>query len=394
MPRLTIATLVTFASVFPAMAQDFNATPPHGRDQTPAFNQQTRAPILPDRTLKTKIIVDGLENPWGMVQLPNGAWLVTERPGRMRCINAAGVISEPIKGLPEIDNRDQGGLLDVAINDDFKTTRQIWWSFAQPQEDGKTATAVGTGILSWGGKEIENARVIWQQKPAWDSTKHYGSRLIFDNEGGLFVTTGERSNPDSRVHAQNVATTLGKVVRIDPQTGEPMGRPGVDGALPEIWSWGHRNIQGATLAEDGTLWTIEHGPKGGDELNHPQPGRNYGWPLVTYGIDYSGEPIGKGITQMEGTEQPVYYWDPVIAPGGMTFYHGDLFPEWKGDLLISGLKAESLVRLEMKDGRVTGEARHLQGIGRVRDVEVAADGSLMILMDHKYGAMVQITPGD
>lgn len=391
--RLNTVIVVTLTTIFPVGAQDFNALPPHGNGQQPAFENQTRAPVLPDLPLQTQIIADGLENPWGMAQLPDGSWLVTERPGRLRLITADGKISDPIGGLPEIDTRDQGGLLDVAIGDDFGTTRQIWWSYAQPREGGKTATAVGTGTLSGDASAIENAQVIWQQQPAWDSTKHYGSRLIFDNQGGLFVTTGERSNPDSRVHAQNAATTIGKVVRIDPQTGAAMGQPGVEGALPEIWSWGHRNIQGATLAEDGTLWTIEHGPKGGDELNHPQAGQNYGWPVVTYGIDYSGAPIGDGITQMDGTEQPVYYWDPVIAPGGMTFYHGDLFPEWQGDLLIAGLKSEALVRLEMTDGRVTGEARHMQGIGRVRDVEVAADGSLMLLTDHTHGAMVRVTPG-
>ena len=234
--------------------------------------------------------------------------------------------------------------------------------------------------------------MIWQQQPAWDSTKHYGSVLIHDGQGGLSVTTGERSNPDSRVYSQNVTTTLGKVVRINPETGAPMGDPGVAEALPEIWSWGHRNLQGAALDGQGRLWTIEHGPKGGDELNLPQAGRNYGWPRVTYGVEYSGRPIGEGITQLEGTEQPVYYWDPVIAPGQMTFYDGAMFPDWQGDLLIGGLKSNDLVRLEMEGDRVTGEARHLQGIGRVREVEVARDGALMLLTDEDNGRLIRVTP--
>ncbi|RMC37730.1 PQQ-dependent sugar dehydrogenase [Paracoccus alkanivorans] len=377
----------------PAFAQDFNDAPPNAQGQSPAFENQTRAPVLPDMALQQEVIAEGLENPWGMAQLPDGSWLVTERPGRLRLIGADGSVSDPIAGVPEVDGRDQGGLLDVAIADDFSATRQIWLSFSQPREGGRTATAVATGSLSADGAAIEDAEVIWQQEPAWDSTKHYGSRLVFDGQGGLFVTTGERSVDDARVHAQNVATTLGKVVRIDPQSGAPMGQPGVEGALPEIWSWGHRNIQGADMGPDGALWTVEHGPRGGDELNRPQPGRNYGWPRVTYGVEYSGEPVGDGVTQMEGTEQPAYYWDPVIAPGGMSFYDGAMFPDWQGDLLIGGLQAGALVRLELSDGRVTGEARHLQGIGRIRDVEVAEDGSIMLLTDQDEGALVRITPG-
>jgi glucose/arabinose dehydrogenase len=376
-----------------AQAQDFNDTPPHGTGQTPAFQNQTRAPVLPAGAVQQQVLVQGLSHPWGMAQMPDGGWLITERPGRLRIYSPEGQLSEPVSGLPEVDAREQGGLLDVAIADDFQTTRRIWLSFAQPREGGQTATAVATATLSPDGASLQETRVIWQQQPAWDSTKHYGSRLVFDDAGGLFVALGERSVPDARVHAQDVATTLGKVVRIDPDSGAPMGQPGVDGALPEIWSWGHRNIQGATMGPDGALWTIEHGPRGGDELNRPQAGRNYGWPRVSYGLEYSGRPIGEGLTTMEGTEQPIYYWDPVIAPGGMTFYDGEMFPGWQGDLLIAGLKASALVRLELSDQQVTGEARHLQGIGRVRDVDVAQDGSVMILTDAEDGALIRLTPG-
>ena len=374
------------------VAQDFNAAPPNGQGQTPAFEGQTRAPVLPDTALTTTPVAEGLEHPWGMAELPDGSWLVTERPGRMRLVGADGALSGPIGGLPEVDARGQGGLLDVAVADDFAQTRQLWWSFAEPREGGKNATAVATGTLSADGGTVEGARVIWQQQPAWDSQQHYGSRLVFDGNGGLYVTTGERSVQDARGLSQNVTTTLGKVVRINPADGNPMGDPGVAEALPEIWSWGHRNIQGATMGPDGALWTIEHGPKGGDELNRPQAGRNYGWPRATYGVEYSGQPVGDGITQLEGTEQPLYYWDPVIAPGGMTFYDGQMFPDWQGDLLIGGMVG-ALVRLELDGTRVTGEARHLQGIGRVRDVDLASDGSVMILTDERNGAMIRVTPG-
>lgn len=384
---LTAAALL----VTTAAAQDFNAAPPHGQGQEPAFEGQTRAPALPDMALTQTVVAEGLDHPWGMVELPDATWLVTEKSGNLRLIGADGM-SDPIGGLPHINTRDQGGLLDVAIADDFADTRQVWISFAQARDGGKTGTAVATGTLSANGTTLEDMQVIWQQQPAWDFTKHYGSRLIFDGDGGLFVTTGERSVEDARVLSQNVTTSLGKVVRINPADGAPMGDSGVAEALPEIWSWGHRNIQGATMGPDGALWTIEHGPKGGDELNRPEAGKNYGWPLVTYGVEYSGGQVGEGQTQMEGTEQPLYYWDPVIAPGDMTFYEGEMFADWQGDLLIGGLKAGALVRLEMADGRVTGEARHVQGVGRVRDVAVASDGAIMILTDEDNGQLIRLTP--
>ncbi|MGN7868125.1 PQQ-dependent sugar dehydrogenase [Paracoccus sp. 22332] len=389
--RLTAAAAALIAGT--ASAQDFNAAPPNAPDQQPAFEGQTRAPVLADDVaLDQTVIADGLDHPWGLAELPDGSWLLTERAGNLRLVGADGALSDPIGGLPDIDTRDQGGLLDVAVADDFAQTRRVWISFAQPREGGKTATAVATGTLSADGATLEDTKVIWQQQPAWDSTKHYGSVLVFDGDGGLFVTTGERSVIDARPLSQNATTTLGKIVRIDPQTGAPMGDPGVEGALPEIWSWGHRNVQGAAIGPDGALWTIDHGPKGGDELNRPQAGRNYGWPIATYGIEYAGGPIGEGNTQVEGTEQPLYYWDPVIAPGQMTFYDGDLFPDWRGDLLIGGLQAGALVRLELDGDRVTGEARHLQGIGRVREVEVARDGAIMLLTDEDDGKLIRVTP--
>jgi len=374
----------------PALAQ---TAPPNAPDQRPAFEGQTRAAGIEDAVhVKQDVVISGLEHPWGMAFLPDGALLITERPGRMRLFQD-GKLSEPLRGLPEVDARKQGGLLDVAIRDDFAQTRQVWWSFAEPREGGLTSTSVATGRLSDDNTALEDVRVIFRQEPAWDSTMHYGSRLVFDREGMLFVTTGERSLPEPRQLAQDVNTHLGKVLRIDPMTGKGVpGNPFANGGgQPEIWSWGHRNLQAAALDGEGRLWTVEHGPKGGDELNMPQQGLNYGWPIITYGEDYSGRPIGEGITQQDGMEQPVYYWDPVIGPSGMVFYAGDMFPEMQGDALIGGLVSKSVVRLKIKDGRVVGEAHLAQGIGRVRDVAVAPDGALMILTDADDGALIRLS---
>ncbi|MBZ4024014.1 glucose dehydrogenase [Rhodobacter sp. TJ_12] len=376
-----------------ASAQDFNAAAPNAPNQRPAFAGQTRAPIIADTiALKRNIIATGFEHPWGMDQLPDGRWLVSERPGRMRIVTAEGAVSPAIRGLPEVDARGQGGLLDVVVRDDFSATRRVWWSYAEPRGAGRNATAVATGVLSPDGTTMREVEVIFRQQPAWASTRHFGSRLVFDDKGALFVTTGERSLPEPRQLAQDVTTHLGKVLRIDPMGGPAAGNPKIAGGLPEIWSYGHRNIQAAALGPEGALWTVEHGPRGGDELNRPEPGKNYGWPIITYGEDYSGRAIGQGLTAHKGMEQPIYYWDPVIAPSGMAFYEGDMFETWQGSALIGGLAGQALVRLTLADGRVTGEARYLQGKGRIRDVDVAADGAVMILTDANNGALVRLTP--
>lgn len=392
MNRILLASAAGLAIPFAAAAQDFNAAPPNASGQQPAFEGQTRAPVLADDIpLATTDIATGLDHPWGLTQLPDGTWLVTERAGNLRRIAADGTVSEPISGLPEVDARGQGGLLDVVLAPDFESSRRIFWSFAEARGEGKNATAVATGTLNAEMTAVEGAAVIWQQQPAWESDKHFGSRLVWDRDGMLFVTLGERSNPESRAHAQELDNHLGKLVRITPEGQPAQAEPAIPGALPDIYAMGLRNVQAAALDAEGTLWTVEHGPEGGDELNHVEAGRNYGWPVITYGQDYSGAPIGEGITAREGMEQPVYYWDPVIAPSGLAIYDGAMFPEWQGDFLIGGLVAQALVRLDMQDGRVAGEARHLQGIGRVRDVEVAADGSLMLLIDADRGRMVRVS---
>ena len=376
------------------LAQDFNARAPNAPQQEPAFAHQTRAPVLPDDyQLQVETIVSELEHPWGMVQLPNASWLITERPGRLRLVNTDGQLSAPISGLPAVDARGQGGLLDIMIKDDFENTRRIWWSYAEPRDNGTNATAVATGILSDDYRQVTDVQVIFQQTPPWRSTAHFGSRLVFDTDGMLFITTGDRYQASSL--AQDISTHIGKVLRINPQGGAAPGNPTLHGGggQPEIWSYGHRNVQAAALATDGRLWTVEHGARGGDELNQPQAGLNYGWPIITYGVDYSGRTIGDGLTAHKDMEQPVYFWDPVIAPSGMAFYHGELFADWQGDLLIGGLASQSLIRLRLKDGEVIGEARYLQREqGRIRDVAIAQDGAIMLLIDDPNGKLLRVIP--
>ncbi|WP_257098890.1 PQQ-dependent sugar dehydrogenase [Pseudovibrio flavus] len=337
-------------------------------------------------------IVDGLQRPWGMAQLPDGSWLITEKRGRLRLVSKEGNISAPISGLPSVDSSGQGGLLDVAVQDDFDNTGRLWWSFSEPRSRGRSSTSVATGVLSKDRTTISDATVIFRQNPAWASSRHFGSRLVFDKSGALFITTGDRGTPRTSQMAQDPKTHIGKVLRIDPLTGEPKGATDNKGFAPEVWSYGHRNMQSATLGPDGNLWTIEHGPRGGDELNRPQMGKNYGWPVITYGETYSGRPVGKGQTQMKGMEQPLYYWDPVIAPSGMAFSDPKVFPEWKTSILVGGLASQSLIRLEMDRAKVKGENRYLEGMARIRDVATGNDGALYILTDSNNGALIRITP--
>ncbi|WP_420342060.1 PQQ-dependent sugar dehydrogenase [Paenirhodobacter sp.] len=391
MPAQAVLALALSAGA--AAAQEFNDRPANARTQAPAFPGQTRAPVIQDTVaLARSVVARGLVNPWGMAELPDGTWLVTERPGRMRIVSREGVLSPAVAGLPEVDARGQGGLLDVAIRADFAKDRRVWWSYAEPSGGGRNATAVATGTLSADGRRMTGVKVIFRQQPAWASTLHFGSRLVFDAEGMLFVTTGERSQSDARPQAQDPGSDLGKVLRIDPDGGPAPGNPEVAGARPGLWALGFRNVQSAAIGPDGALWTVEHGARGGDELNRVLPGRNYGWPRISYGVEYSGQPIGPGQTTRSGLEQPVYYWDPVIAPSGMAFYEGALLPEWRGSALIGGLADRSLVRLTFRDGKVTGEARYFRGEARIRDVTVARDGAVMVLTDAPNGLMIRIAP--
>jgi glucose/arabinose dehydrogenase len=340
--------------------------------------------------VQVQTIAKGLEHPWGLAFLPDKRMLVTERPGRLRIVGADGRLSEPLAGVPKVYASGQGGLLDVVLGPTFDKDRLVYLSFAE-SGDGGAGTAVARARLGEGG--LENTQVIWRQQPKVSGPNHWGSRIVFRPDNTLFVTLGERFNHSER--AQDLSATLGKVVRINPDGSAPRDNPFVarDGARPETWSYGHRNIQAAALhPETGQLWTVEHGARGGDELNHPEAGKNYGWPVISYGTHYSYLKIGEG-TAKPGMEQPAYYWDPVIAPSGMIVYTGDLFSGWKNNFLIGSLTPGGLVRLLMKDGKVAQEERYLGELReRIRDVRQAPDGSLYLLTDSRNGQILRVTP--
>lgn len=360
----------------------------------PAFDGQTRAPAIESGfALAARPYARGLEHPWGIAALPGGEMLVTERPGRLRVVAADGTVSAPVRGLPEVVARRQGGLLDVAVGPGFAEDRLIYWTYAKPAGWRRSVTAAARGVLSADMTEVAEVEEIFVQEPPSPTPLHYGARIVFDGAGRAFVTTGDHAVEAERVLAQDLGTTYGKVIRVNLDGSVPADNPFAGGGgIGTIWSWGHRNVQGAAIhPETGALWTVEHGPAGGDELNTPEPGRNYGWPVISYGVNYDGSAVGAGITAQEGMEQPRYFWDPVIAPSGMIFYQGAMFPEWRGDLLIGSLNPGALVRLSIDGTRVAGEERLLAGIGRVRDVEEAPDGALLLLIDAADGAVIRVT---
>jgi glucose/arabinose dehydrogenase len=341
--------------------------------------------------VRTETVAGGLEHPWGLAFLPDGRMLVTERPGRLRTVDRQGMVSKPVSGVPEVLARGQGGLLDVALDPRFADNRLVYLSYAEPGAGGVAGTAVARGRLGEG--RLEEVQVIYRQQPKVSGSAHFGSRLVFANDGTLFVTQGERFNYSDG--AQDLSLGFGKIVRIRPDGSVPQDNPfvGRPGARPEIWSYGHRNVQGAALhPETGRLWTVEHGARGGDELNRPEAGKNYGWPVISYGVHYSGLKIGEG-TAKPGMEQPLYYWDPVIAPSGMIFYTGAAFQEWKGDILIGSLRPGLLVRLRLEAGRVAQEIRYLGDLGeRIRDVRQGPDGLLYLLTDNSDGRILRVLP--
>jgi aldose sugar dehydrogenase len=342
--------------------------------------------------LEISTVAGGLEHPWGLAFLPDGRMLVTERPGRLRYVTSDGKLSDPIAGVPRVDAVGQGGLLDVVLDPAFGSNSIIYLSYAEPGEGGKNGTAVARARLD--GGRLADVKVIFRQQPKFASNHHFGSRFVFTPDGNLFVTTGERNS--QRDLAQDLGTHIGKVLRITTD-GEPApGNPFLDreGALPEIWSYGHRNIQGAALhPSTGELWTHEHGPRGGDEVNIARARRNYGWPVITYGREYHGPAIGEG-TAKEGMEQPLHYWVPSIAPSGMAFHSGKGHPGWKGQLFVGALAARQLVRLSVEpDGRVREEER-IDIDGRVRDVREGPDGALYLLTDEDAGRLLRIVPAD
>ncbi|HVL77357.1 MAG TPA: PQQ-dependent sugar dehydrogenase [Noviherbaspirillum sp.] len=338
-------------------------------------------------------LASDLEHPWALAFIGDGRMLVTERPGRLRVIEADGRVGEPVQGLPQIDAGGQGGLLDIVADRRFADNRTVYFCYSEPGEGGNS-TALASARLSQDRARLEQVRVLFSQRPKVRGSHHFGCRIVEAADGTLFLTTGDRFNRMD--DAQTLDNHLGKVVRVNKDGSVPKDNPFVQraGALPEIWSYGHRNMQGATLGPDGRLWTHEHGPRGGDELNITQPGRNYGWPLVSHGVHYSGQEVGRGKAGQAGVEAPVHHWTPSIAPSGMAFLDSDAYgQEWRGNLFVGALAGRHLVRLTVADGRVVAEEQLLKDFGRrIRDVRMGPDGLLYLLTDERRGQLVRLRP--
>lgn len=349
--------------------------------------------------LVVQTVASGLEHPWGLAFLPDGRLLVTERAGRLRIVSPGGALSNPVAGVPDVAARGQGGLLDVALAPDFEATGLIYLSYAEPREGGAgTSVARGRLVESDGMARLERLEVIFRQQPAANGGTHFGSRLAFGRDGTLFVTLGDRGS--LRPQVQQLSTHIGKVVRINGDGSVPADNPfrDRDGARPEIWSLGHRNIQGAAIdPETGRLWTVEHGARGGDELNRPEAGSNYGWPIVSHGREYGGGRIGEG-TSKPGLEPPVHFWDPSISPSGLAIYDGELLSRWNGDLFTGGLSGLRLTRLKLDAARtrVIEQEALLEGLkARIRDVRQGSDGALWLLTDEsRNGRVLRLGPAD
>ncbi|WP_133638927.1 PQQ-dependent sugar dehydrogenase [Sphingobacterium paludis] len=371
----------TTDSVYPAVEKNKANT-----SYKPAFEGQTRiAGVKTTTPFEGKVITNTLKSPWGIAVLPDNRVLITEKEGDLRIVSTDGTVSEAITGIPKVDPQGQGGLLGLTLDPDFSNNRMLYWVFSEPVSGGNH-TAVAKGRLADNEKSIEGAKVIYQALPTYDGKLHYGGRIIFDKSGNLLVSTGERSDLETRPQSQDLKSALGKIVRITKEGKPAEGNPFASdaNARPEVYSYGHRNVQGLALhPETGDLWETEFGPRGGDELNRVEAGKNYGWPIITYGLEYSGKEIGNPpIQQKEGLEQPVYYWDPVLSPSGLMFYTSDAIPEWKNSLFIGGLSSTHIARLVIKDNKVVGEERLLDREGqRFRDVAQGKNGEIFAITD-------------
>lgn len=380
----------------PTFAAPVTQGPPNVPEFKPAFAGQTRAEAVKTKTpISVTEVAKGLHSPWGIAFLPDGRLLVTEKsPGNIRIVTREGKISAPIAGLPKVDANGQGGLMGIAVpTDGLKNT--VFWSYAEPRTGGN-GLAVARGVLVDGVKpKMTEIKIIFRMMPTLDSKAHFGGRLVFAPDGKLFITLGERSILAGRYQAQKLDSDLGKIVRINRDGTIPVDNPWskAAGARPEIWTKGNRNVLSAALDSQGRLWESENGPRGGDELNLIKPGKDYGWPTITYGEEYSGKPVGKSLTQAPGMEQPIYYWDPVIAPSGMAIYSGKLVPEWRGNIFLGGLASQSLVRLVLRNDKVVGEERLFGDRGeRIRDVVEGPDGALWLVTDADDGKLLRVAP--
>ncbi|HEY0848219.1 MAG TPA: PQQ-dependent sugar dehydrogenase [Noviherbaspirillum sp.] len=345
--------------------------------------------------VRPEVVAKNLEHPWGLTFIGDGRMLVTERPGRLRVVQPNGELGAPIAGLPKIDVGGQGGLLDVVADSDYARNRTIYFCYSEPAESGRgNSTAMASARLSEDAKRLEQVKVVFSQKPKYGSDAHFGCRIVESRDGKLFLTLGDRFR--RMQDAQTLDNHHGKIVRINKDGSVPKDNPyaGNSRALPEIWSIGHRNVQGATLGPDGNLWISEHGAQGGDEINRIAPGKNYGWPVITHGENYGGGKIGEGITEKAGMEQPIHYWTPSIAPAGITFLGSDKYGgEWKGNLFVAALKFRHLARLELRDNKVVKEEKLLQDLKqRIRDVRQGPDGLLYLLTDESDGQLLRLRP--
>jgi glucose/arabinose dehydrogenase len=380
----------------PPAQPPLETSPPNVPELKPAFPQQTRAPGIQTKTaIEVKEVATGFDKPWAIAFLPDRRMLVTEKPtGKLYIVTPAGQKSAPVAGLPRVDGRDQGGLLDVEVDPHHAKNGLIYWTYYEPRKDGNGLAVARAKLVDGPKPKVTELSVIFRMLPTFDSTKHAGGRLVFAPDGMLFVTLGERSELEGRKQARELGSHFGKVVRIQPDGSVPGDNPFAkqEGARPEIWTRGHRNILSAALDAQNRLWIVEMGPRGGDELNLVERGKDYGWPTIGYGEEYSGSSIHE-TSQAPGLEQPIYYWDPVISPSGLTIYSGDLFPEWKGNFFIGGLSSEALVRLVVKDDRVVGEERLLlDRKQRIREVVQGPEGALYLLTDDEDGALLKLTP--
>jgi len=354
-------------------------------DYKPAFEGQTRIKAVVTKTpYEAKVLTSALRSPWGIAALPDDRFIVTEKTGTMRIVSTSGTVGEPINGIPPVNSRGQGGLMGICIDPSFANNKLVYWAFSEPLAEGNV-TSIARGRLSSDEKSLENVTVIYRATPAYGGTLHYGGRVLFSKDGNLFVTTGERSDMVTRPQAQDINSGLGKIIRITSDGKPAAGNPfvGRDNARPEVYSYGHRNVQGIAFHPvTGDLWETEFGPEGGDELNRVVAGKNYGWPTITYGIEYGGNKIGNAIQQKEGLEQPVYYWDPVISPSGIAFYDGKEIAEWKNNLFITSLSGTHICRIVIENNKVTGEERLLSGEHqRFRDITQGIDGALYAVTD-------------
>ena len=360
---------------------------------TPAAASEPAQTIATEKgEARLSVIARGLAHPWALAPLPDGGFLVTERGGALRRVSADGDVSAPLAGVPDVSARGQGGLLDVVLAPDFAQSRRIYLSYAEPGEDGLAGTSAAYATLGEAG--LEDVTVFYRQEPKVNAENHYGSRFAFDGQGHVFISQGERT---MRMMSQELDKLQGKLVRLNLDGSVPEDNPfvGQDGARPEIWSYGHRNSQGLAIdPRTGTLWEVEHGPRGGDEVNLPQPGKNYGWPIVTHGIDYSGQPIPEAVgKEKEGMEPPHFVFE--VSPGlsGMAFYTGQAGKPWNDSLFLGALAQRNLIRLQLEGDRVVAEERLLQDLGeRIRDVRVAADGNLYLVTDEEDGKLLKLEP--